>query len=497
MKAKKTLAILLAALMLLPVMVSCAENADTPDDISGDTGEVTAAETEDELAGLTDMEKRAYLKDNLPDENYGDADFRIAYYNGAESEVSTDEENGEILNDALFKRNRTVEERFGVKIIGIGCGGCYDQPGVLRQTISSADDAYELCDSMVFLTGPIITDGYYLNWLNMEYNDLSQPWWIGGVNDCFRIGDAIYAVTGDMCVSTLKLTYGIYYNRTQGENYNMGGIYDEIRSGSWTIDRFIELNRNVYSDLNGNGKADDDDFYGFSAEALTNLDIYSFAFGIPITEKDGEGIPQLVFNNEKTITAVDKVLDLYYGGEGSRIVASAGNETAIFKAGRSLFVTSWLGHAYGTFRDMQDDYSILPYPKFDENQEKYLTGAMDNYSVLGAPITTKNPEMVSLITEALNIESYKTLFPTYYEQALQNKYARDVESIEMIDILMQGRNFDLVTLFASDITSMSTLFRSVVSTKSNVFASKYASAEKGALRGLDKVLKAYEENASK
>lgn len=495
MKATKAISLILAAIMTATVFASCAENAETGNE-SVVTEAVTEAETEDELAGLTDMEKRAYLKDSLPEENFNGADFRISYYNGVEYEITTEEEDGEILNDALYARNRTVEERFGVKIVGVACGGCYDQPGIIRQTISSGDDAYELCSSMVFLTGPIIIEGYYLNWLNMEYNDFSQPWWIGGVNDCFRIGDAIYAATGDMCVSTLKLTYGIYYNRTQGENYNLGGVYDEIRSGNWTIDRFTDIVHAVYSDLNGNGKADDDDFYGFTAEALTNLDIYSFAFGIPITEKDADGIPQLVFNNEKTITAVDKVLDLYYGGEGSHI-SSAGVETNIFKAGNCLFTTSWLGHAYGNFRDMKDDYSILPYPKYDENQEKYLTGAMDNYSVLGAPITTKTPEMISLITEALNIESYKTLFPTYYEQALQNKYARDVESIEMIDILMQGRNFDLVTLFSANIPGMSTLFRGVVSSKKNNFASKYASTEKGAVKGLEKVLEAYQANASK
>ena len=154
-----------------------------------------------------------------------------------------------------------------------------------------------------------------------------------------------------------------------------------------------------------------------------------------------------------------------------------------------------VGDAFDSYREMEDDYSILPYPKWDENQEKYMTGAMDNYSVLGMPITVTDPEMVSILTESLNVESYRTLFPVYYEQALQNKYSRDPESIEMLNMLMEGRNFDFSTLFAGQITGISTLFRTVINSKNADFASFYAKTAKIAEKGLEKVLTAYEEHA--
>jgi len=121
---------------------------------------------------------------------------------------------------------------------------------------------------------------------------------------------------------------------------------------------------------------------------------------------------------------------------------------------------------------------------------------MDNYSVLGVPITASDTEMISIITESLNVESYKTLYPTYYEQALQNKYSRDEESIEMINLLMEGRNFDFSTLFSTETNYVYTLFREVVSSKSTDFASRYAGKEKQALNGLAKILEAYEKNAA-
>lgn len=491
MKLKQITALLLASLLL----ASCASAGTSEVET---TGAATDAETTINTAELTEMEKRALMEDDLPEKDFGGKDFRISTKRGTMYEIDEEEETGDIIEDALYARNRRIEERFNIKIVPVitEAGDGNTHVNEVRQSIMAADDAFDLSATYVFTTGPLVTDGCFLNWLNMPYNDLSKPWWIGGVNDKFRVGDAIYAATGDMCVSTLKLTYGVFYNRTRGADYDLNEtIYDTIREGKWTIDKFIEMTRDVYVDVNGDGERSNTDFYGFTAEKATNLDVYTFAFDIPLVKNNEDGVPELAINTPKTIEAVEKVNKLYWDGVGSYIPEDYSEPVQMFRSGNALFTTTYLTQAFSTFRDMTDDYSILPYPKWDESQEKYMTGAMDNYSVLGIPVTVSDLEMVSLITESLNIESYKTLFPTYYEQALQSKYARDAESIEMIDILMAGRNFDFCTLFSSTIIGIPFMVRELVAGKSTAFASKYKSLEKGAQKGLEKVLKAYEENA--
>ena len=491
MKLKQITALLLASLLL----ASCASAGTSEVET---TGAATDAETTINTAELTEMEKRALMEDDLPEKDFGGKDFRISTKRGMMYEIDEEEETGDIIEDALYARNRRIEERFNIKIVPVitEAGDGNTHVNEVRQSIMAADDAFDLSATYVFTTGPLVTDGCFLNWLNMPYNDLSKPWWIGGVNDKFRVGDAIYAATGDMCVSTLKLTYGVFYNRTRGADYDLNEtIYDTIREGKWTIDKFIEMTRDVYVDVNGDGERNNTDFYGFTAEKATNLDVYTFAYDIPLVKNNEDGVPELAINTPKTIEAVEKVNKLYWDGVGSYIPEDYMEPIHMFRNGNALFTTTYLTQAFSTFRDMTDDYSILPYPKWDEAQEKYMTGAMDNYSVLGIPVTVSDLEMVSLITESLNIESYKTLFPTYYEQALQSKYARDAESIEMIDILMAGRNFDFCTLFSSTIIGIPFMVRELVAGKSTAFASKYKSLEKGAQKGLEKVLKAYEENA--
>ena len=41
----------------------------------------------------------------------------------------------------------------------------------------------------------------------------------------------------------------------------------------------------------------------------------------------------------------------------------------------------------GEFRDMEDDYGIVPMPKASEEQDRYYTLAQDQVIVYGLPIT--------------------------------------------------------------------------------------------------------------
>jgi hypothetical protein len=488
MFAKKAL-ILLLTVIITVTAVSCQNTAGNTDVTSAEN--LTAPET------TSEADERKSISDDLPERDFEGEMFRISTKSGTLYEIYTEEEDGEILNDALYQRNRVVEERFNVEITPLITNADDGNTHVefVKKTILASDDAFDLAATYVFTTGPIITEGLYVNWLTMTYNDFSKPWWINGINEKFQVSNAIYAAVGDMCLSALKLTYGVFYNKKIGENQGIDDVYQTVRDGDWTIEYFIALIKNVYNDVNGDGLRDGGDLYGFTAETATNLDVYTFAFNIPIIARNEEGIPELVFNSDKTIKAVEIINRLYWDGTGSYIPSDYGEPITVFKNGGAMFTTTWLGNAFSTFRDMDDDYGILPYPKFDDSQQIYMTGAMDNYSVLGIPITAVNHEMISIITEALNAESYKSLFPVYYEQALQNKYARDTESIEMLNLLMAGRNFDFCTLFSSNITGMPWLFRSLVAGKNNDFASNYAKSEQAALAGLKKVLEAYEANA--
>ena len=133
---------------------------------------------------------------------------------------------------------------------------------------------------------------------------------------------------------------------------------------------------------------------------------------------------------------------------------------------------------------MKDDYGILPYPKFDENQDKYYSNSMDNYSLLSVPKTVTDLEFVGTITEALTRESHYSVVPAYYDVALTSKYARDEQSVAMLDIIMDGRQYDFSILHNGQIADLPYFFRNLIAAKSTNVASKYAAIESQVNEGL-------------
>jgi hypothetical protein len=112
----------------------------------------------------------------------------------------------------------------------------------------------------------------------------------------------------------------------------------------------------------------------------------------------------------------------------------------------SLFCTEVLSHARA-FREMTADFGLLPHPKYDENQSQYLTFMIDTVPAFGIPVTAKDPERTGRFMEAMTGVSAETIIPAYYNISLQGKFTRDEDSIEMLDIIRNGRVFDLSVLY--------------------------------------------------
>lgn len=88
-----------------------------------------------------------------------------------------------------------------------------------------------------------------------------------------------------------------------------------------------------------------------------------------------------------------------------------------------------------------------PFPKYDADQKEYLTGMMDNYSIMGIPTDAANPDMSSAVAEALNIEAERIMYPVWYDESLSTKFQRDEYTVKYLDLLIAGRKADMGTLF--------------------------------------------------
>ena len=113
MKAIRMQSMLLAILTLgSAALASCASGDDSgAASTTAAAAEQTAAVTEIET---TEEDVRRAVSDNVPEFDFGGAEFRTITQDSTANDIWVKEETGDILDDAIYARNRTVEERFNI-----------------------------------------------------------------------------------------------------------------------------------------------------------------------------------------------------------------------------------------------------------------------------------------------------------------------------------------------------------------------------------------------
>ena len=155
----------------------------------------------------------------------------------------------------------------------------------------------------------------------------------------------------------------------------------------------------------------------------------------------------------------------------------------------------YFGETTESLSEMEDTYGILPLPKLDETQNGYYTNCWDQFTVFAVPLTMPegDGEFVGTIYEALCAESYKTVFPAYYDVALKSRYSAEPATAEIIDLIMAGRNLDFTFQFGSKLMDLPYLFRTMVVANDTNVASRYNKSKKAMNKNVQAFLKIFYE----
>jgi hypothetical protein len=114
-----------------------------------------------------------------------------------------------------------------------------------------------------------------------------------------------------------------------------------------------------------------------------------------------------------------------------------------FAEGRAIFLIHFLESAVLQLRGMEQNYGLLPLPKFNEQQESYVSYINAwNCAFVGIP-STADYERSAFLMEAMAYASYRMVRPYVYDVKLHNRAARDEESERMIDIIIETSYLDL------------------------------------------------------
>ncbi|MDD4772439.1 MAG: hypothetical protein PHZ09_02385 [Eubacteriales bacterium] len=379
--------------------------------------------------------------DNLPEADYEGYRFRIGVDEQFEKEVLCSEQEGEVINDAIYNANRSVAERFNIEFVPITFK---ENSGVINNSIMAGEDAYDLATGHDLTFAGYSLNGAFLNVYDMPYLDLEQPWWVRNTIDAMTVSGRMYLFSNWCAVTGMSFTRAIFMNIDKMNEYNIELPYETVLNGEWTLDFLTGIIKDVYVDVNGDNKPDNGDFYGFA-----NGEYYCLndSCDLPLVSKDDMGVPYLDIDIEKIMNALTKLQLLINGTPGSKNYSTAG-ESKHFTDGGALFTYFRLYLVTGDLREAQFTYGILPFPKVDDTQTEYLVGYTDR--PFGIPKTINDADRTGVIIEAMSKAGYDIVRPAYFEIALKNKYTYDTESAQMLDIINDTRVLGFWYLYGDD-----------------------------------------------
>ncbi len=205
----------------------------------------------------------------------------------------------------------------------------------------------------------------------------------------------------------------------------------------------------VGNNLDNDGKFDEEGSFGLCTNYHA-LRLFFTSWGVEFTTKTSDGTRELDLKNPKNIDAYEKLYDFIHD---SNVAFYKKDYTPAMEVGlpmfmedRTLFWTQDLSAA-ALIRNMTSDYGIIPFPKYDENQENYKTAVRDDQSAILVPISVTDTEFVGTIVEALCMEGYKTVVPAYYERSLKARDLRDPVAWEMLDLIRDSVTYDFAMIY--------------------------------------------------
>ncbi len=417
----------------------------------GDAGKGTAvtetasASAETEQTPVTEV---PLLPDSIEAVDMNGFQLGIKHHNQttlswAKNHLEVEEQDGDLFNDAIYERNRTIEEMFNCELVIEPVDWIY-APDVGKE-VMAGDSTYDVW----YVYDILILDciEYLMPWENLVHVDLSQPWWNPSATDVFELGGNHYAAAGNYSVSVLSRASGFTFNK---EIYNSIGndktLYDFVRDNEWTVDKMAEVCIDAYRDINGDGMLDDNDSYGVNGSYKELYNRLILGTGVRYVKMDNDGFP--VFSlpgDESAINRILHIIDLFadrraYASQSGSIPETEG--LGSLKGGTVLMVVDNLNGLEHN-RDLDMELGFVPCPKYDASQDRYYAPSFGaEVAVLLKTLPEERWENVGILMEAMNYYSDAFVIPMYKEVLIKTKYARDEESGEMLDIVIDSISFE-------------------------------------------------------
>ncbi len=366
-----------------------------------------------------------------------------------------------------------------------------DANNLVPKSINAGDGVYNLIWNHINTMSSLALNGYLYDFCKLPHIDINAPWWNQLAEESLTLNGICYLQINYIPFTGVMLSHCLYYNLKIADDNDSPDLYSMVLSNEWTFEQFAELVKTVSFDTDGNGIYDKMDIYGLLSSHGTLGGAFSIAMNVKTLSVHSDGTFELTLVSDKNQSVLEKIVNLTSSTSSYMIkdYALENDIAKMFANDQALFYSGFLTDSCQFFRDMNSDYGLLPFPKYDEKQENYITTVTGGTGLLGIPQYLDDADFTGFITEALAIESMRYVYPAVYDVVIEEKLLRDENSKAMFEILMNGLEIDFGRTFKY--VAYADLINDLVKAGSTDLASSVAKTEASAKKHYADVLKTF------
>ena len=438
--------LVLSLLMLVAAFVAC-------DDKSGGELEATTTTTTTTTTPPPGEELPSVVS-NLgiipASVDYDGAVFNVLFWPNARQQLWPETMvEGESIQNDLYLRCRMIEDELGIVVDptfkASHMSGGADGEDLYNEALEGTT-AYEAICSYSLYPPKMVLEGILTDLYSMEYPDTRMEWYPSDI-DAWEIKNRLFFVANNSSVRNILANWVIYANRTMIENKGLENIEQVVIDGNWTLDTLKTYSRNWASEAESNAaKEEADRVYGFTASDRTVMMGFYHGAGFSVIKRDANGDPAYAYFDKTQIEQIsnflDKFLDICHSPEfgggptngwTTNYNVPLSNENSVFHA--SAMDMYWM-------IDEDETFAIIPFPKLDEQQNRYYGVTNNAYDVWCVPNSATDSAIGGMLIEATSYNDYSEIAPKFFDMDFKYRYSSDENGVKIFDLIRQSYTAD-------------------------------------------------------
>ena len=356
---------------------------------------------------------------------------------------------GDVLADAVWKRNELLRTTTGITVNYIQCG---------TNPLNDLKTDQQSGDYLIDVAGPTYNNvsSLFNNQMIADINtmnlDMSYSWFDDNCADIFTVKGKQFAMSSTITYLDKVSCPAVIFNSTLVEDNQFGDLYQMVVDKTWTWDEMLRMAEVVTSGNEDDGEYTMDDFYGISSQ--NDFSYYMLhSTGLTSTVKNPKG--EFVYNgmNETLVDCLEDIFTvmanpkLFFNRQSTVGKQEIPAVLEHFAAGKSLFLIRPVEALFG-LRDKTDEFGVIPMPRYTETQEEYYS-ATNTYVAAATcfPVYLQNQQKVVDAIQVLAMNSSKLVMPALYDICLGSRLVNDKNASAMLDIIFLNKVYDFGFIF--------------------------------------------------